>query len=64
MNTLLKSNMRRTVFAAWPAFLTAPALAHEGHGLFGSHWHATDAWGYAALALAMALTLWLFRGKK
>ena len=26
------------------AALTAlPAFAHDGHGLFGSHWHATDA---------------------
>ena len=25
-----------------------PALAHDGHGLFGAHWHATDALGFVA----------------
>ncbi|MES2980556.1 MAG: hypothetical protein V4731_19225 [Pseudomonadota bacterium] len=41
------------------------ALAHEGHGLFGPHWHATDAWSLAAVATAMVLVVgaafWLFR---
>jgi hypothetical protein len=39
------------------------ALAHDGHGLQGSHWHSTDAWGFVALA-AMALAAWYIgRGK-
>ncbi|MFT7402753.1 MAG: hypothetical protein ACI83N_002357 [Hydrogenophaga sp.] len=45
------------------AFITAvtslPALAHEGHGLFGSHWHATDVLGFVAAAAAVALAIWL-----
>lgn len=41
----------------------ANALAHNGHGASGSHWHSTDVWGFVALA-AMALAAWYFgRGK-
>ena len=39
------------------------AVAHDGHGLSGAHWHATDAWGWVALAAGVALVLWLRRGK-
>ena len=31
--------------------------AHEGHGLSGSHWHATDVFGLA-LALAVGALMW------
>jgi hypothetical protein len=40
------------------------AFAHDGHGLFGSHWHATDAGGFIAMVGIVALALWLSRGKK
>jgi len=40
------------------------ALAHENHGLHGSHWHATDVWGFVALGGAIAVALWLSRGGK
>ena len=34
-------------------------LAHDGHGLFGAHWHATDALGFVALlVVALAASLW------
>jgi len=40
--------------------LTAlPALAHDGHGLFGSHWHATDALGFVVVGGLIALAVWL-----
>ena len=43
---------------------TTGALAHDGHGLPGAHWHATDAWGYLALgALIVAAVWWTGRGK-
>ena len=48
-----------TAFAA--AFATLPALAHEGHGLFGSHWHATDALGFVGVAALIGLALWMSR---
>lgn len=37
------------------------ALAHEGHGLAGAHWHATDTMGYVALAVIVAAALWAGR---
>ena len=44
--------------------LPCVAQAHEGHGMAGAtHWHATDAWGLALLGAAVALALWLRRGK-
>ena len=41
----------------------ASALAHDGHGLTGGHWHATDAAVYIALAAAVVAALWLGRKK-
>ena len=47
------------------AFLaSAPALAHEGHGLAGSHWHVTDAWGFVALGLSLLAAVWFSKGGK
>jgi hypothetical protein len=40
---------------------TLPALAHEGHGLFGSHWHATDALGFIGVAGLVVFAIWMFR---
>ena len=40
-------------------FLALPAFAHEGHGLFGSHWHATDVLGFVGAAAAVAVAIWL-----
>ena len=42
----------------------APALAHDGHGLAGSHWHATDVWGFVALGLGLAAAVWFSKGDK
>jgi Co/Zn/Cd efflux system component len=39
----------------------AHAHAHEGHGLFGAHWHATDALGFVVLAVAVAAAIWFTR---
>ena len=49
--------------AAAAALLPAcvSALAHDGHGLAGSHWHATDTLGFACVALLAALALWSSR---
>jgi len=40
------------------------AFAHDGHGFLGAHWHATDVWGFVALGAAVAVALWLSRGRK
>jgi hypothetical protein len=50
-----------------PWFLTsavaATAHAHDGHGLSGGHWHATDAFGFVALFAVLAAVVW-WRGRK
>jgi len=52
------------IAAAAALTIAAPAQAHDGHGLLGSHWHASDAWGFAALAIAVAVALYLSRNGK
>ena len=42
---------------------SACALAHDGHGLTGSHWHATDSAGLVLVAVLGGIALWLSRGK-
>jgi hypothetical protein len=37
------------------------ALAHDGHGLAGAHWHATDVAIFIAAIAAAAVALWLGR---
>jgi hypothetical protein len=46
------------------ALSTLPAWAHDGHGLLGSHWHASDALGFVAVAAVAAAFLWFTRGGK
>lgn len=41
--------------------LALPCAAHDGHGLPGAHWHASDAWGFVAVGLLIAAALWLGR---
>jgi hypothetical protein len=35
------------------------AFAHSNHGLSGSHWHATDAWGFVVLSAIVVIAIWL-----
>jgi hypothetical protein len=43
---------------------TGAALAHEGHGMPGeSHWHSTDALGFAAAIGAALVLAWWSRRK-
>ncbi|MFM8692648.1 MAG: hypothetical protein ACKODC_09740 [Limnohabitans sp.] len=57
-----RTTMKHTLtpFALFWAFA---AQAHEGHGLPGAHWHATDVAGFIAAAVAAAAFLW-WRGRK
>jgi hypothetical protein len=48
----------KTALASSLAALPLVALAHEGHGVHGAHWHATDLWGFFALAVVAAAALW------
>jgi hypothetical protein len=38
-----------------------PVFSHENHGFIGSHWHASDVAGFAALGVLIALAIWLSR---
>jgi hypothetical protein len=58
------NRLHRIGRAAALAALAAPAYAHEGHGLAGSHWHATDAFGLVAAVGLAVLAIWLSRGGK
>jgi hypothetical protein len=43
----------------------SPVLAHDGHGMSASigHWHATDVWGFVAVAAMVAVAVWWARRK-
>ncbi len=48
------------LIALCAAFLPAThAFSHENHGFIGSHWHASDVAGLAALGVLIAVALWL-----
>jgi hypothetical protein len=53
--------LRCILIALTPALAASTALAHEGHGLEGPHWHATDAWGFLIGVVAIGLAVWLRR---
>lgn len=42
----------------------AAVFAHEGHGLAGTHWHATDTFGLLLVGGLAALAIWLSGGGK
>jgi hypothetical protein len=42
--------------------LASTALAHDGHSLGGSHWHATDVLGFVVAAALVAAAVYF--GKK
>lgn len=44
-----------SALASWPFAV----FAHDGHGLSGSHWHASDTWGLVVLAVGLALVVGL-----
>jgi len=56
--------MRKIAFTLSLALsqLANNALAHDGHGLAGLHWHATDALGFVVAAALVAVAVYF--GKK
>jgi hydrogenase/urease accessory protein HupE len=36
-------------------------FAHDGHGMTGAHWHATDLFGFVAMAVLVAVVIWQSR---
>jgi len=45
------------------ALTAGTASAHDGHGPIGTHLHASDAFGFVVLAVAVAAGLW-WRGRR
>jgi hypothetical protein len=59
------STRASTLIAGIPLFvMPGVAFSHDGHGMTGSHWHATDVWGFVALAALVAVALWLSKRDK
>ena len=51
----------RLLTASLATLASATTHAHDGHGLLGSHWHATDALGFLGVAVLVAAAIWLLR---
>ena len=53
---------QRSIAMAWTLMaVSGLAMAHEGHGMEGSHWHATDLLGLL-VGLGVAALTWRSRG--
>jgi hypothetical protein len=60
----MTSKIAPKIIAGYAISTWATALfAHEGHAMTGPHWHATDVWGFVALAGVLAVAIWLSRRK-
>ena len=51
--------MKKLIAACATLGLPLLAAAHDGHGLQGVHWHASDTVGFVVLAVVAAAALWL-----
>ncbi len=40
------------------------SFAHEGHAMAGTHWHATDVWGFVALGVMVVVAIWFSKNRK
>ena len=58
--------LNATIMIATYAMTTraSTAFAHDGHGLAGTHWHATDVWGFGVVGGLAAAAIWLSRKGK
>lgn len=56
-------NYHRLMILVCSALHHLGTWAHEGHGLQGAHWHATDALGFVA-AVGVGLIAWYFGHRK
>ena len=51
--------MKKLIAAGATLALPMLAAAHDGHGMSGLHWHASDTVGFIVLAIVAAASLWL-----
>ena len=52
-------NTNKFIAASALFMWSAAGLSHDGHGLAGAHWHATDALGFVAVSAVIAVAIWL-----
>ncbi len=60
---MLKNSLTRWTGLLGLAAFTSQVAAHEGHGAGGTHWHATDVWGFVIVGLLFAGALAWWRGR-
>ncbi len=53
----------KKITSLWVSTASIQAFAHDGHGLSGSHWHSSDAWGFVALGVIAMAAWFIGRGK-
>ena len=60
------SFLNATILIATYAMSTraGTAFAHDGHGLAGTHLHATDVWGFVVVGGLAAAAVWMARRDK
>ena len=59
----IQNALEKVIALAITAGVSA-SFAHEGHAMAGTHWHATDAWGFVAIAGVIVVAIWLSGGDK
>jgi hypothetical protein len=61
----MQNKLRFKLIAALALSTASTAVfSHNGHGMAGSHWHATDAGSFVVLGAVVALAIWLSRSGK
>ncbi len=51
----------RSAFITTLMTAAVSASAHDGHGLVGTHWHATDTLGFVLVAVLALAAVWFSR---
>ena len=60
----LASNATLSIAAYAISTRASTVFAHDGHGLGGTHWHATDVWVFVVVGTLCALAIWIARKGK
>ncbi len=60
----MKTNTPKSIALFALTTWAGTAFGHEGHLMTGTHWHATDAWGFVALGGLIALAIWFSNDDK
>ena len=61
----MKTSITIKIIALSALFISVnTAFGLNWYAMQDAHWHATDAWGFAILGIAVATALWMSRGGK